>query len=214
MSDLHLRGVVRGKTKRTTIPADPVGDRPRDLLDRDFTATAPNQRWVADITYVATWTGFVYVAFVSDLFSRRIVGWRASTSLRSDLALDALEQALWQRQHDDHDVTGVVHHSDRGVQGEFNRSSQHLMITEVCDGTTATASGSGPSTGDALAGEADPGEACGARVLASDRQGHTHRRSSNQDRRVRPGRVPLVSSRWRHAAVEPGRSDRPLLVVR
>ena len=116
MREMGLAGVVRGKVKRTTIPADPVGERPRDLLDRDFSAAAPNQRWVADITYVATWTGFAYVAFVSDLFSRRIVGWRASTSLRSDLALDALEQALWQRQHDDHDVTGVVHHSDRGVQ--------------------------------------------------------------------------------------------------
>jgi putative transposase len=116
MRELGITGVVRGKAKRTTIPADIVGERPRDLLDRDFTAEAPNRRWVADITYVATWTGFVYVAFVCDLFSRRIVGWRASTSLRSDLALDALEQALWQRQHDDHDVTGVVHHSDRGVQ--------------------------------------------------------------------------------------------------
>ena len=116
MRELGIAGVVRGKAKRTTVPADPVGDRPADLLDRDFTAAAPNQRWVADITYVATWTGFVYVAFVSDLFSRRIVGWRASTSLRSDLALDALEQALWQRQHDEQDVTGVVHHSDRGVQ--------------------------------------------------------------------------------------------------
>jgi len=116
MRDMGLAGVVRGKVKRTTIPGDPIGERPRDLLDRDFSAVRPNHRWVADITYVATWTGFVYVAFVSDLFSRRIVGWRASTSLRSDLALDALEQALWQRQHDDQDVTGVVHHSDRGVQ--------------------------------------------------------------------------------------------------
>ena len=116
MREQGLSGAVRGKTKRTTIPADQVGERPRDLLERDFTAPAPNQRWVADITYVASWTGFVYVAFVSDLFSRRIVGWRASSSLRSDLALDALEQALWQRGHDSHDVTGVVHHSDRGVQ--------------------------------------------------------------------------------------------------
>ncbi len=90
--------------------------RPGDLLERDFTAAAPDQRWVADITYVATWTGFVYVAFVLDLFSRRVVGWRVSNSLRTDLALDALEQALWQRQRENHDVTGLVHHSDRGVQ--------------------------------------------------------------------------------------------------
>lgn len=111
----HLAGAVRGRVKRTTVPAE-VASRPGDLLERDFTAAAPNQRWVADITYVATWTGFVYVAFVLDLFSRRVVGWRVSNSLRTDLALDALEQALWQRQREDHEVTGVVHHSDRGVQ--------------------------------------------------------------------------------------------------
>jgi putative transposase len=116
MGGLGLAGVVRGKAKRTTIAAGGQVARPADLLERDFTAAAPNQRWVADITYVATWSGFVYVAFVCDLFARRIVGWRASTSLRSDLALDALEQALWQRRHDVRDVTGVVHHSDRGVQ--------------------------------------------------------------------------------------------------
>ena len=115
MRVLGLRGVVRGKVKRTTITSE-TGPRPADLLQRDFTAPAPNRRWVADITYVATWTGFVYVAFVSDLFSRRIVGWRASTSLRADLALDALEQALWQRAGQGADVTGLVHHSDRGVQ--------------------------------------------------------------------------------------------------
>ena len=115
MRACNVAGAVRGRVKRTTIPAE-VAARPGDLLERDFTAAAPDQRWVADITYVATWTGFVYVAFVLDLFSRRVVGWRVSNSLRTDLALDALEQALWQRQRDDHDVTGLVHHSDRGVQ--------------------------------------------------------------------------------------------------
>ena len=115
MRALGLSGVVRGKAKRTTIPAQ-AGPRPADLLQRDFTAEAPNRRWVADITYVATWAGFVYVAFVCDLYSRRVVGWRASTSLRADLALDALEQALWQGGRDERDLTGLVHHSDRGVQ--------------------------------------------------------------------------------------------------
>jgi len=115
MAVLGLAGAVRGKVKRTTVAAE-TGPRPLDRLERDFSAPAPNRRWVADITYVATWSGFVYVAFVTDLFSRRIVGWRASTSLRSDLALDALEHALWQRGREDQDVTGVVHHSDRGVQ--------------------------------------------------------------------------------------------------
>jgi putative transposase len=125
MRHQNLRGVVRGKTRRTTIPAE-VAARPADLLDRDFTATAPNQRWVADITYVATWAGFVYVAFISDLFSRRIVGWRASTSLRADLALDALEHAVWQRTRDGADLGGLIHHSDRGVQYLAIRYTERL----------------------------------------------------------------------------------------
>jgi putative transposase len=110
MRDLGLRGVVRGRRITTTIPAA-LAARPRDLVERDFRATRPNQLWVADLTYVATWRGFAYVAFVIDVFSRRIVGWRAR-SLRSDLALDALEQALYDRETD----AGLVHHSDRGVQ--------------------------------------------------------------------------------------------------
>ena len=114
---------------RTTIPED-VAARPLDLVARDFTATRPNQLWVSDLTYVATWRGFVYVAFVIDVFSRRIVGWRVSSSLRSDLALDALEQATCERALASADQ--LVHHSDRGVQGGFNRSSQHLA-REVCD---------------------------------------------------------------------------------
>ncbi len=131
MGDLGLVGAVRGKTKRTTVPAEAAVARPADLLDRDFTATAPNRRWVADITYVPTWSGFVYVAFVSDLFSRRIVGWRASTSLRTDLAIDALEQALWQRDRDGHSVTGLVHHSDRGGQYLSVRYTERLADAEA-----------------------------------------------------------------------------------
>jgi len=121
-----LAGVVRGKTRRTTIAAESAAGRPADLVQRDFHAAAPNRRWVADITYVATWSGFVYIAFVSDLFSRRIVGWRASTSLRTDLALDALEQALWHRNREGADVAGLVHHSDRGVQYLSIRYSERL----------------------------------------------------------------------------------------
>ena len=89
MGDLGLEGTVRGRRCRTTVPSD-AAERPLDLVDRDFTAERPNQLWVSDLTYVATWQGFVYVAFVIDAFSRRIVGWRVSRSLRSDLALDAL----------------------------------------------------------------------------------------------------------------------------
>jgi transposase InsO family protein len=99
-----------------------VAARPADLVQRDFTATRPNQLWVADLTYVATWTGFVYVAFIIDVFSRMIVGWRVSRSLRSDLALDALEQALYARP----DIERLVHHSDRGVQYLSIRYTERL----------------------------------------------------------------------------------------
>jgi transposase InsO family protein len=121
MRDLGLRGVMRGRRITTTIP-DALAARPRDLVERDFRATRPNQLWVADLTYVATWRGFAYVAFVIDVFSRRIVGWRATSSLRSDLALDALEQALYDRETD----AGLVHHSDRGVQYLSIRYTERL----------------------------------------------------------------------------------------
>ncbi len=89
-------GAVRGKVKRTTIP-DESSPPPRDLVDRQFRATEPNRLWVTDLTYVRTWSGFVYVAFVTDVFTRRIVAWQASRSLKTDLALHALEQAIWDR---------------------------------------------------------------------------------------------------------------------
>ena len=113
MRDLGLAGVVRGKKARTTVPAD-LGARPADLVDRTFSAPAPNRLWVADLTYVSTWSGFAYTAFVVDAFSRAIVGWRVATSLRADLALDALEMAIWARRPTAEDA--LVHHSDRGVQ--------------------------------------------------------------------------------------------------
>ena len=121
MRGLGLKGVVRGRRVRTTIP-DALAERPEDLVQRQFTAARPNQLWVSDFTYVATWRGFVYVAFVIDAFSRRIVGWRASTSMRSDLALDALEQALYDRETD----RALVHHSDRGGQYLSIRYTERL----------------------------------------------------------------------------------------
>ena len=123
MRDLGLQGAVRGRKFKTTI-ADDMAARPLDLVDRDFTATRPNQLWVSDLTYIATWRGFVYVAFVIDAYARRIVGWRASSSLRSDLALDALEQALYDRQ--DAAAERLVHHSDRGVQYLSIRYTERL----------------------------------------------------------------------------------------
>jgi len=123
MREMGLRGAVRGRRFKTTIP-DEASARPLDLVDRDFTASRPNELWVSDLTYVATWRGFVYVAFVIDVFARRIVGWRAASSLRSDLALDALEQALYDRQDDSMDR--LVHHSDRGVQYLSIRYTERL----------------------------------------------------------------------------------------
>jgi putative transposase len=111
-----LQGVVRGRRRRTTIPADQAS-RPVDLVDRDFTATDPNRLWVADFTYVMTFSGVVYVAFVIDVFSRRIVGWKADTSMKTPLVLDTLEMALWARQHAGLPVAeGLIHHNDNGSQ--------------------------------------------------------------------------------------------------
>jgi transposase InsO family protein len=121
MRRLGLQGAVRGRSCRTTV-SDDTSYRPDDLVNRQFTATRPNQLWVADITYVATWTGFVYVAFIIDVFARRIVGWRVTRSPGTDLLLDALEQALWARTG----TEGLIHHSDRGSQYLSIRYTERL----------------------------------------------------------------------------------------
>jgi putative transposase len=122
MGELELEGVRRGKPRRTTT-ADAAPARPADLVERNFSAARPNQLWVADLTYVATWSGFVYVAMVIDAFSRFLVGWQAARSLRTDLALDALEMAIWRRQAQ---LEGLVHHSDRGSQYLAIRYTERL----------------------------------------------------------------------------------------
>ena len=122
MGELGIAGVVRGKAKRTTI-GDQQAPRPADLVERQFTSPAPNRLWVADLTYVRTWSGFVYAAFVIDAFSRMIVGWQLATHLRTDLALDALEMAIWRR---DTQLDGLVHHSDRGGQYLAIRYTERL----------------------------------------------------------------------------------------
>jgi len=114
MREMGLAGTVRGRAWVTTTQPSPEAVRPRDLVDRNFTATRPNQLWLSDFTYVATWRGFVYVAFVIDVFARRIVGWRVSSSLVTDFVLDALEQAIYDRCGQT--TSGLVHHSDRGTQ--------------------------------------------------------------------------------------------------
>jgi putative transposase len=123
MKALGLRGVVRGKTFKTTIP-DELAERRADRVNRTFTVARPNALWVADLTYVATWRGLVYVAFVIDAFARRIVGWRVSSSLRSDIALDALEQALYDRRIGEGEE--LIHHSDRGTQYVSIRYTERL----------------------------------------------------------------------------------------
>jgi putative transposase len=129
MKEMGLQGAVRGrKFVRTTI-ADEAAPRPQDLVSRQFRATAPNQLWVADLTYVATWGGFVYVAFVIDVFARRIVGWRASKSLRSDLPLDALDQALYDRPIAE--SPRLIHHSDRGGQYLSIRYTDRLTAAGI-----------------------------------------------------------------------------------
>lgn len=123
MDDLGLHGATRSRRVRTTFPAA-VAERPADLVDRVFSAAAPDRLWVADLTYVWTRSGFCYASFVIDAFSRRIVGWRVSPSLRTDLALDALEMAIFTR--GDRALAGLVHHSDRGTQYLSIRYTERL----------------------------------------------------------------------------------------
>lgn len=125
-----LRGISRRKGPRTTIPG-PFTDRPGDLVDRRFTAPAPDCLWVADITYIRTFSGWVYAAFVLDVFSRRIVGWQLSTSLHTDLALDALEMGIWTRRRAGRDLSQLIHHSDRGVQYRAVRYTDRLNEAEA-----------------------------------------------------------------------------------
>ena len=122
MRKAGLRGVMRGKVVRTTV-IDPKVPCPLDRVNRQFKAQRPNQLWVSDLTYVSTWQGFVYVAFVIDVFARRIVGWRVSSSMRTDFVLDALEQALYARQPE---RNALVHHSDRGSQYGLIKYSERL----------------------------------------------------------------------------------------
>jgi putative transposase len=129
MTSLGMNGIRRGKPVRTTIPRKDA-ERAGDLVNRAFTAGAPNRVWVADFTYVRTWAGFVYVAFILDVFAQRIVAWHAATDKRTGLVLTPLRMALWQRDHDGHPVIPgqLVHHADAGSQPRFKGSSQHCLV--------------------------------------------------------------------------------------
>ena len=126
MTELGLTGAVRGKVKRTTI-ADPAAARPADLVQRRFAPPAPNRLWVADLTYVSTWSGFAYVAFVTDAYARRILGWRVASTMTTAMVLDGIEQAIWTRQREGLlDLKDVVHHTDRGSQYTSIRFTERL----------------------------------------------------------------------------------------
>jgi putative transposase len=143
MRRLGIQGALRGKPARTTIPAS-AGPQPPDLVERDFRASAPNRLWVADITYCRTFSGFVYASFIVDCFSRRLVGWQMARHLRTDLALDALEMAIWARRSD---LSGLVHHADRGCQYLAIRYTERLADA----GAVASVGSRGDSYDNALA---------------------------------------------------------------
>ena len=126
MAELGLTGAIRGKARKTTI-ADPAAARPADLVQRQFAPPAPNRLWVADLTYVSTWSGFAYVALVVDAYARRILGWRVASTMATSMVLDGIEQAIWTRQQEGVlDLKDVVHHSDRGSQYTSIRFSERL----------------------------------------------------------------------------------------
>ena len=140
MGQLGLVGALRGKVRRTTIPG-PAADRPGDLVRRRFDPAAPNRLWVADFTYVSAWSGWVYVAFVIDAYSRRILGWRCSTAMTTPLVLDAVEQAIWTpAQAGISDLAGLVHHSDRGSQYGALAMTDRLLSAGIDPSVGATGS--------------------------------------------------------------------------
>jgi Integrase core domain/HTH-like domain len=196
-----IEGIRRRRRVRTTRPDDTAVRHP-DLVKRDFTATAPNQLWVTDLTFVATWSGAAYVCFIVDAFSRMIVGWRVAAHMRTPMVLDAVEMASWSRGAR---IVGLRCHSDAGSQGGINRSSQHLNM-EVDDGQTAWVDGDADGEAvAAIAGSTADASSCGASVLGQDRRGADERGRGDRVRCVRSGRQPLVPRTWRHAdhRVEP-----------
>ncbi|MEW2160630.1 DDE-type integrase/transposase/recombinase [Streptomyces sp. NPDC007189] len=156
----------------TTI-SDANAEQATDLVDRDFVARAPNRCWVADFTHVKTSSEVVYIAFVVDTFSCRIVGWSAAVAKETRLVLDALDMALWQRDRDGipHRHGELIHHSDAGSQGGFNWSSQHLVGMEVLDGASSAGSGPGAASEAEVSGASEVSASCRGGVLGRDRQG-------------------------------------------
>ena len=201
MRELGVRGVSR-RRKMFTTRSDPDAVRAPDLVNRDFTADRPDALWVTDLTYVPTRAAMAYVCFIVDAFSRRIVGWRVASHMRTEMVLDALEMA--RRSRGGRRLVGLVAHSDAGSQGGFNWSSQHFEI-EVFDGTTAGMDGDADgAAGDAVAGAAAGSTRSGAGVLGQGRRGVVERGCRCGVRGVGSGGVALVPRAWRDA-VDPAR---------
>ncbi len=139
MGELGLAGAVRGKVKRTTI-SDPRQPKPHDLVNRNFRPHAPDRLWVADFTYVSTWSGWCYTAFVIDAYARRILGWSVATTMTSQLVVDAVDQAVWTRHRDGRDLTGLIAHHDHGVQYLSIAYSEHLDVAGIKPSTGAVGS--------------------------------------------------------------------------
>ena len=199
MRQMGLQGVRRGRQAVRTTIADADACRPADLVKRDFAASAPNRLWLADLTYVRTHSGWVYAAFVIDAYSRMVIGWQASVSLRTGLALDALEMAVFARRRAGKDLAGLTHHSDMGAQLRFSRSSQHFEM-EVFDGTAAGMDGDADgAAGDAVAGSSAGSTRSGAGVLGQGRRGSVERGCGCGVRGVGSGGVALVPRAWRDA---------------
>ena len=213
MRDLGLSGARRGRAYKVTTRFDERQHRPADLVDRQFRADEPNRLWVADLTYVKTHAGWVYAAFILDVFSRMVVGWQISESLRSDLAIDALEMAVWNRTRDGPVLDGLVHHSDRGVQGGFNWSSQHLVMVEVFDGSsTASSRPCDPSEAEIPRASQVPARGRD-HILGRDCQGPFARGSSGCGGGRAGSRGTVVPQRWRDAAIRSkAQTVGPLLV--
>lgn len=179
MRELGLRGAVRGRVKRTTI-ADPAAPRPVDLVQRRFAPLAPNRLWVADITYVSTWSGWVYVAFVVDAYARRILGWRTSTSMTTALVLDAIEHAIWTREREGWNVKDVVHHHDRGSQYTSIAFSERLAEAGIQPSVGAV----GSSFDNALA----------ETIIGLFKQGHVVERWGHLSSRCPVGLIPVQAT--------------------
>ena len=198
MRALGLAGVTRAKAIRTTIPSKD-GVRAGDLLNRDFTAPRPDHTWVTDFTYVRTWAGWVYVAFILDVYSQRIVAWHAQTSKHVDLVMIPLRMALWERDRQGHRVGPgqLRHHSDAGSQTVFNRSSQHRRIGVSDERVGQAEAGPGISRADRVSWSAERRVAAGSgAVLGGDRCGEEDTRGGGGCGCFGTGRAPVVPRRW------------------